>query len=103
MKISHILHGTALIGGGLTIGILISGYENPSARIITNVDAGTILNHGQKSIYIELPHGVKFTSFGQCGPHWQADASAPHGISWTSMVCNVEKFDTTIDGFRVDP
>jgi hypothetical protein len=92
---------SALMGFGVRTSF--DFYFVPKARILTNIDEKTPLNHGQKSIDITMPPGVRFTSFGNCGPHWKSDNSVPDKASWSSIDCEVEKFDPQLGGFRPNP
>lgn len=76
----------------------ISGFLAPhpwevNGRIYTNVDDGTLLNHGQKSIQIRLPYGKRFNSFGGCGPHWKTDDGKSKDMYWDSFEIQIEKID----------
>ena len=70
-------------------------HFRPTARIFTNVDEHTRLNHGQQSISVELPPGVRFSSFGSCNPQWAAP-----GMDWNSITIDVEAYDPERMEFR---
>lgn len=77
-----------------------SVYEfRPVVTILTNIDEGTPLNHGQKSIFVSMPRGTKFSSFGQCYPQWQSERE-DGALFWTTLTCDVEKWDDTLLGYR---
>jgi|HubBroStandDraft_4_1064222.scaffolds.fasta_scaffold389923_2 hypothetical protein len=73
------------------------------ARVYTNVDEHSPLNHGQKTVEIELPGDTRLTMLAGCSAHWHGDASAPEGISWHTAVINTERYDETIRGFVPAP
>jgi len=62
-----------------------------SVTVFTNVDQGTPLNHGQKSLVIYLPHGVRFENSHpvdcQASLHTYAD-----GVYWNYLNVNIEKW-----------
>lgn len=87
----------------LSIGIFYchsAEHEWLRARIWTNVDDKTPLNHGQQTIEVVLPRDVVFTSWGDCNPQWRYGAGANAPLVWDHFVCDIEKYDPRIEGYK---
>lgn len=94
----------AHLGWGVLLGVGVLawnffGWGPSEARIFTNTDMHTPMNHGQKSIEVTLPAGVTFASFGNCSPHWQSPDLAQLKPVWRSFTCNIEKWDAAANGY----
>jgi len=83
---------------GIVSTLAIYPYLCPTTKIYHNIDEHTTFNHGQITIDVDLPPGVKFTSFGDCGPYWKDDGKgSPY--YWNSFSLNVEKYDQKTNSF----
>ena len=103
MRIMRTIYFSFQVAFVLTVFFLVYKDFGPSRGgviITTNVDEGTGLNHGQKSIDITLP--VSFQSFGGCHPHWQQWVGGG-AVSYRSLTCDVEKFDPTTGRYEPAP
>jgi hypothetical protein len=77
MKIMAVCVALAIASVSFSAGTWLHAYFRGSVRVFTNVNEGTALNHGQKSLEVQFPSGVRFDQIklGNCtfpgdGPRW---------------------------------
>lgn len=100
-RVSHysliVIQGAIILGSVFNAGMWCQKRWYGEARVFTNVNEGSPLNHGQRTIGITLPEGVVFSGLGGCVPQWEARGHGP--LYWTTASLHEERYDPTIHGF----